>query len=64
MNIHCAKALMGFDYELYEAPDKKFGSMSEVVIYIYSLPSIMNLKTRDGCIMQQSSNHCNVLVNG
>ena len=32
MNIHCAKALMGFDYELYEAPDKKFGSMSEVVI--------------------------------
>ena len=26
----CRKALMGFDYELYEAPDKKFGSMSEV----------------------------------
>ena len=21
---------MGFDYELYEAPDRKFGSMSEV----------------------------------
>ena len=21
---------MGFEYELYEAPDKKFGSMSEV----------------------------------
>ena len=25
---------MGFDYELYEAPDKKFGSMSEVFINI------------------------------
>ena len=25
---------MGFEYELYEAPDKKFGSMSEVPILI------------------------------
>ena len=29
---------MGFEYELYEAPDKKFGSMSEVPILIRMLP--------------------------
>ena len=30
LNFFFQKALMGFDYELYEAPDRKFGSMSEV----------------------------------
>jgi len=32
---------MGFDYELYEAPDRKFGSMSEVSS-IEGLSSWMN----------------------
>jgi len=38
------KALMGFDYELYEAPDRKFGSMSEAGEWDGMVAELVNKK--------------------
>ena len=43
-----AKALLGFDYELYEAPDGKMGSLSEVNFSWQEVRNDLDIRTEPG----------------
>ena len=45
---HFPKALLGFDYELYEAPDGKMGSLSEVNFSCQEIRNYFYIKTEPG----------------